>query len=1164
MSISPKDRKVLWTRACNICAFPGCRQELTIDDADASTGAELVTVVAQEAHIRSARPKGPRHDPAYPKDKLDTYDNLILLCPTHHTMIDANNGAGYKVDALIKMRSDHEKQQARRDRIGNTIRAYLADQYTFDNKVLFEQVDLHGPSVDSMFVDVPFGCRPDARVAELMGRIATEHPGDLEAAEGADDQIVTGAAQALLHPDWSGSALLVGGPGQGKSTLLQYVCQFHRARRLGHDTYDGKKQQLAEVTKVPRVPIRLDLRNYAMWASRQTRDLKPAKSDRPRKGDDKGRNDAQQWPSIEEYIASEIKRRSGGLSFEVDDLATLVSTEAVLIALDGLDEVANLKHREMVSDEIVATQVRLEQASPDLVVLVGTRPGATTSALWSSSAFPRLNLRRLSQGLRLQYLQQWAVVARLTPEATDRLQQTFMDNQHVPHIRELAAYPMQLAILLHLLYRRQLLPQQRTELYSEYLKTFLDREQREDKEPLLAQERQIIEDIHAFLAWHLQTSAEEGQTAGAIKREHLKALLREHLAGRADGQKLTEKLFSAFTTRVLCLVERDTGMFQFEVQSLREYFAALYIFENATIKGHRNSRDDCLNALLVRPYWSNVCRFFVGMFSKGEVRGIRHNLRQLSKDRDLGLHPMLRSTAALFLNDRTYEGQNDDPIREVVDFILEGPGVVLAEDGLLDVSGSALFLSERAGRSQVVEHVKERLEDEQSPVMRATLAACLRRHAVSYDNLADWWWKHQQSNWAWLQTAGQLGLLSDLSPRRESDLAALLRVVTSDTVWATEILQQGGYNGTADDVLIVVRNEINDGAGDALLGWDPTTPVGQLVEGAAVAQLLPSLATAVDRTTGSSAALTQVRRKFSDSLLAEVVSATNKLREHPGMSASDQEWQDRLIQVAEVWGDGWVLRQAVATISLGVDLATIADMVRSRHPELASALKVEAEMRDNRGNVDWWHQRLAMAREELESRHWVFSLLTRGHQAVLIGLAGQLNELVDSLAPRHYRAMREGLKAYSRFSAARKLTLQGPLRLNQIQLSPKLLWLVRVVATEGSVEQIDKRLVKEFTPLLHPGMGDLRELVGIAGKGKTIRFDVLRNCRSVLPVGGWASNIKLGSMRVKLPDEVLRAPAAWPGDLVQRAVEEVEGRMTAYRQPIASVASADEWFQETN
>ena len=587
MSISDQTRKVLWTRAHDRCAFPGCSQTLTLNEVNTSTGERYITVVGEQAHIRSPKPGGPRHDPEFDQHKLDDYQNLILLCSTHHTQIDANDGVGYDVDTLIKMRRKQEQYQDHRDRIEKVVRAYLGAQYKSDDKVLFEQVDLHGPSVDSMFVDVPFSCRPDANVAELMQRIAADYPGDLEATEGADGQIVTGAAQALLHPEWSGSALLVGGPGQGKSTLLQYVCQFHRARRLGRDAYSGKQQQLAQLTDISRVPIRLDLRNYAMWASAEQRESTPVKTQR--KGSPKGKKQGPRWPSIEEYIAAEIQRNCGGHTFSVEDLGLLVSAEPILLALDGLDEVANLKYREQVSEEIVATQARLEVDAHNLVVLVATRPGGTTSALWSSEDFPTLYLRRLSQGLRLQYLQQWAAVAKLTTQATDKLQQTFMDNQNVPHIRELASYPMQLAILLHLLYRRQLLPQQRTDLYREYLKTFLDREQREDKEPLLAQERQVIEDIHAILGWHLQTKAEEGMSAGSIRRDDLKKLLRDQLAGSEDGLKLAEKLFSAFTTRVLCLVERDTGSFQFEVQSLREYFAARYVFENAPIKGQANS-----------------------------------------------------------------------------------------------------------------------------------------------------------------------------------------------------------------------------------------------------------------------------------------------------------------------------------------------------------------------------------------------------------------------------------------------------------------------------------------------------------------------------------------------------------------------------------------------
>ena len=457
MAISVKTRKLLWGRAHNVCSFATCWQGLTADEVDARTGEELPTVVGEEAHIRSGRPDGPRYDPDYPQADIDDYQNLMLLCPTHHTLIDANDGAAHPVEILIQMKRRHEEQQGRKDRITSTIRLYVGNHYDIDDRVLFEQADLHGPSVDAMFVDVPFACSPDTAVAGVIERIAAEHPGDSEARVAAAGGIMAGAAQALLHADWRGNALLVGGPGQGKSTLLQYVCQFHRSRMLGRDTYAGDDDRHPQATPITRVAIRLDLRRYAQWANAKQSAAKTKKGKSVASPD---------WRSVEQYLVTEIQKGSGGHDFSLEDLASLVSTEPVLIALDGLDEVANVDHRLRVSDEIVEMHARLRVDARDLVVIVATRPGATTSRLWSSRDFPRFSLQRLSQGLRIQYLRKWSVVAGLSEAATDKLQATFMDNQHVPHIRELASYPMQLAMDLNSAVWRQLSPPPRCSEWS--------------------------------------------------------------------------------------------------------------------------------------------------------------------------------------------------------------------------------------------------------------------------------------------------------------------------------------------------------------------------------------------------------------------------------------------------------------------------------------------------------------------------------------------------------------------------------------------------------------------------------------------------------------------------------------------------------------------------
>jgi len=140
------------------------------------------------------------------------------------------------------------------------------------------------------------------------------------------------------------------------------------------------------------------------------------------------------------------------------------------------------------------------------------------------------------------------------------------------------------------------------------------------------------------------------------------------------------------------------------------------------------------------------------------------------------------------------------------------------------------------------------------------------------------------------------------------------------------------------------------------------------------------------------------------------------------------------------------------------------------------------------------------------------------------------------------------------------LVLNEALRLNQARFSPRSLWLLRPAATEASIEKIDQRLTDVFEDLLIAGDGDLRELIRLAGRTKTLKFQAFHGHRASLPAGGWASHIKLGALSLKLAQDVLRSPHQWPSDLVQRAVEKVEERLLASLPPITQVAQNEKWF----
>jgi hypothetical protein len=109
-SIRDADRKLLWGRSGDECAFPGCVQALTTTTASGPQGRALV--LGMEAHIVAEEDDGPRGNPSMPIPERNAYPNLILLCPTHHMLIDKDHGIHFSVDQLLEMKRMHEQKVA--------------------------------------------------------------------------------------------------------------------------------------------------------------------------------------------------------------------------------------------------------------------------------------------------------------------------------------------------------------------------------------------------------------------------------------------------------------------------------------------------------------------------------------------------------------------------------------------------------------------------------------------------------------------------------------------------------------------------------------------------------------------------------------------------------------------------------------------------------------------------------------------------------------------------------------------------------------------------------------------------------------------------------------------------------------------------------------------
>ena len=84
-SIQVSDVKKLFGLSGAWCAFPSCEHRLVVSN----TEEDPAVVIGEMAHIVPYSNDGPRGDHYVPENLRNRYENLILLCPTHHTQVDA-------------------------------------------------------------------------------------------------------------------------------------------------------------------------------------------------------------------------------------------------------------------------------------------------------------------------------------------------------------------------------------------------------------------------------------------------------------------------------------------------------------------------------------------------------------------------------------------------------------------------------------------------------------------------------------------------------------------------------------------------------------------------------------------------------------------------------------------------------------------------------------------------------------------------------------------------------------------------------------------------------------------------------------------------------------------------------------------------------------------
>jgi hypothetical protein len=103
MGISLRAIKRLFAVSGNQCAFPDCVNPLVLESGE---------VIGHICHIKARNPGGPRYDPEQTATHLHSHKNLILMCPTHHGVIDSDSES-YSVQRLRSIKLAHESSSRR-------------------------------------------------------------------------------------------------------------------------------------------------------------------------------------------------------------------------------------------------------------------------------------------------------------------------------------------------------------------------------------------------------------------------------------------------------------------------------------------------------------------------------------------------------------------------------------------------------------------------------------------------------------------------------------------------------------------------------------------------------------------------------------------------------------------------------------------------------------------------------------------------------------------------------------------------------------------------------------------------------------------------------------------------------------------------------------------
>ncbi|WP_454857541.1 NACHT domain-containing protein [Promicromonospora soli] len=561
----------------------------------------VVTNVALSGHVgggrdevkRLIRQHATRSRNGWPLNDCDVWDRTKIerLLDVHSDVRQAFNGLLTAGDVLAALAGGSAAPSIALDQAIPVLEEHACTDLLHYGKVsLGEAGDNRNQRLEltDIAVDLPAreGALADGRPLNILGHIITTANQTLR--------------PSVMREDTSPHVLLMGGPGQGKTTLGRILVQTYRSallaerERLSPDVRQviGATRARAQEISLPEVkslrwPFRIDLAEYA--------DLVGGGADIP----------------VIRYIADQINKTTG-YDFTARDIRKWLEAWPWILVLDGFDEVAAQKARSQVTRAVTGLLQTAQSGDADLMLVVTTRPQGYGDEL--PKTLRKLKLSPLQIPMAIEYAQTITRERLGSGPQADEVLERIKAAAGNDITRRLMSTPLQVMILSLLLEKRRQPPQNRAALFSDYYDVIYTRET--NKPGFLANAlsdyRQDVDVIHQNVGLILQGRSEaEGEAEALLPAATLHEIIRRRLSGQGhEGSgldQLVDHLDRAARDRLVLLAAQGRDHVGFDLRSLQEYMAA-----GALTDGPDETVLTNLRTIMTSAHWRHTWLLAVG------------------------------------------------------------------------------------------------------------------------------------------------------------------------------------------------------------------------------------------------------------------------------------------------------------------------------------------------------------------------------------------------------------------------------------------------------------------------------------------------------------------------------------------------------------------------